>query len=269
MKILYIAEITGKAGVWLIKKKLSELKEEYTPDFVIANANSATASGGLGKQHSAYLRKLGIDCITAGDYIFQKKDLVDDLNKTSYVLRPYNLPMNSPGRGWKFLYSQNKKERLAVVSVLGRIGHHRIMAENPYTYTENLINKLRKDTQFILIDFSALATGEKQALSYMLDGKVSAIIGSGTKVQTADECILENKTAYITDAGRTGSLNSVGGYGIQEKIQEYRTCLPDYARDAWDRLTIQGLSIELDNDGKARHIERIFKEVEYCKDMAS
>ncbi len=269
MKILYIAEITGKAGVWLVKKKLNDLKAEFAPDFVIANANSATASGGLGKQHSCYLRKLGIDCITAGDFIFQKKDLVDDLNKTGYILRPHNLPINSPGRGWKFLYTKDGKDRLAVVSVLGRIGHHRIMAENPYTCTEALISKLKTETNFILVDFSAFATGEKQALAYMLDGKVSAIIGSGTKVQTADEEILENKTAYITDAGRTGSLNSVGGYGIQEKIQEYKTCLPDYARDAWDRLTIQGVNIELDGEGKAKKIERIFKEVEYCKDMAS
>ncbi len=262
MKILYISEITGKAGIWLVKKKLKDLKKEYEPDFVIANANSATASGGLGRQHSGYLKKLGIDCLTAGDFIFQKPDMVEAIDKTGYVLRPYNLTTEAPGRGWRFLYTKDGKERLAVVSILGRMGSHRIMAENPYTYADELVTKLKEETNFIFVDFSAYATGEKQAFSYMLDGKVSAVVGSGSKVQTADDCILENGTAYITDAGRTGSLNSVGGYGIEEKIREYKSCLPDYGREAWDRPCIQGLSITLDNNGKATKIERIFQEVE-------
>lgn len=263
MKILYIAEITGKAGIWLIKKKLKSLKAEYEADFVIANANSATASGGLGRQHSAYLRKLGVDCITAGDLIFQKQDLVSAMDKTGYVVRPYNLPPDSPGRGWKYLYTKDGKDRLAVVSILGRMGNHRVMAENPFTYAEEIVAKLQKETDFILVDFSAFATGEKQAFSFMLDGKVSAVVGSGAKVQTADDCILENGTAYITDAGRTGSLNSVGGYSIEHKIREFKTCLPDYGRDAWDKPCIQGLSIMLNNKGKATEIQRIFQEVEY------
>ncbi len=261
MKILYIAEITGKAGIWLVKKKIKDLKKEYEPDFVIANANSATASGGLGRQHAAYLRKLGIDCLTSGDYIFQKPDMVSALDSTNYVLRPYNLTAEAPGRAWKFLYKKGGKEKLAVVSLLGRMGFHRIMAENPYTYADELVSKLKTETNFILLDFSAYATGEKQAIAYMLDGKVSAVIGSGAKVQTADDSILENGTAYITDAGRTGSLNSVGGYGIEEKIREFKTRLPDYGREAWGRPCIQGLSITLNDEGKATKIERIFQEV--------
>ncbi len=262
MKILYISEITAKAGIWLVKKKLKALKKEYNPDFVIANANSATASGGLGRQHAGYLHKMGIDCITGGDLIFQNPDLVSSIDNISYVLRPYNLTAEAPGRGWKFLYNKNTKEKLAVVSILGRISSHRIMAENPYTYADELVEKLKQDTNFILVDFSAFATGEKQAFAYMLDGKVSAVIGSGAKVQTADNCILENGTAYITDAGRSGSLNSVGGYEIEHKIREYRTCLPDYGREAWDNPCIQGLSLTLDEQGKATDITRIFEEVE-------
>ncbi len=262
MKILYIAEITGKAGIWLVKKKLKDLKKEYQSDFVIANANSATGSGGLGRQHAAYLRKLGVDCITAGDSIFQKQDLVEVLDKTGYVLRPYNLPTESPGKGWRFLYSKQGNEKLAVVSILGRIGLHRIMAENPYTYAEELVKKLKQESKFILVDIASAATGEKQAFSHMLDGQVSAVIGSCAKAQTTDNCILKNGTAYITDAGRTGSLNSVGGYGIEEKIREYKTCLPDYGREAWDKPCIQGLSITLNPEGKATKIERIFQEVD-------
>lgn len=267
MKILYIAEITGKAGIWLVKTKLNNLKQKYTPDFVIANANSATGSGGLGKQHAGYLKKLGIDCITVGDLAFQRKDLVDVLDNTAYVLRPVNLPFTSPGRGYKFVYN-NKKEKLAIISLLGRIGYHKIMAENPYIEAEKLVEKLQRETDFIFIDFSSFATAEKQAFAFMLDGKVSAVIGSGSRVQTADERILQKGTAYITDTGRTGSLNSVGGYSVQEKLQEYISCLPDFGRDSWERPVIQGLFLDIDKHGKAIEIERIFEESSLpCENM--
>lgn len=266
MKIVYIAEITGKAGIWLVKTKLNDLKQKYSPDFVIANGNSATGSGGLGKQHAGYLRKLGIDCITVGDLAFQKKDLVDVLDNTSYVLRPLNLPYISPGRGYKFIYS-NKNEKLAIISLLGRIGHHKIMAENPYIEAEKLVEKLQCETDFIVIDFSSFATAEKQAFALMLDGKVSAVIGSGSRVQTADERILQKGTAYITDTGRTGSFNSVGGYAVQEKLQEYISGLPDFGRDTWEHPVIQGLFLEIGGHGKAVKIERIFEGSLLCENM--
>ncbi|AGT44338.1 TIGR00282 family metallophosphoesterase [Treponema pedis] len=263
MNILYVAEITGKAGVWVVKTMLKTLKEKFKPDFTIANANSATGSSGLGKQHAGYLKKLGIDCITISDSAFQKKDLVDSIENISYVLRPANLPSVSPGRGFKFFYNE-KKEKLAVVSVLGRIGHHKIMSENPYIETEKLIEKLKTETGFIFIDFSSFATAEKQAFGFMLDGKVSAVIGSGSKVQTADEKILQNGTAYITDTGRTGSLNSVGGYAAEDRIREYKTCLPDFGKDTWERPVIQGVYLELDKTGRASKINRIFEECAAC-----
>jgi len=148
MKILYIAEIVGKAGMWLIKTKLKELKREYNPDFIIANANSATASSGLGRQHAGYLKKLGINCITLGDSAFQKKDLVEYLHKMTYVLRPVNLPAESPGMGIKFLFSE-KNEKLAVISALGRVGNHRITAENPYTELDKLVKNIKKKIAII------------------------------------------------------------------------------------------------------------------------
>lgn len=263
MKILYIAEIVGKAGMWLIKTKLKELKREYNPDFIIANANSATASSGLGRQHAGYLKKLGINCITLGDSAFQKKDLVEYLHKMTYVLRPVNLPAESPGTGIKFLFSE-KNEKLAVISALGRVGNHRITAENPYTELDKLVKNIKKNTAAVLIDFSSFATAEKQALCFMLAGAASAIIGSGTRVQTADLDIIADKTAFITDAGRTGSLNSVGGYAAEDKIREYKTCLPDFGKTAWERPTLQGVFLELDKEGGAVRAERIFREAELC-----
>ncbi len=263
MKIVYVAEITGKTGVWVVKTTLKNLKRKFTPDFIIANANSATGSSGLGKQHAGYLKKLGIDCITVSDSAFQKKDLVDTFDTISYVLRPANLPAISPGRGFK-IFRTEKGERIAVVSVIGRIGHHKIMGENPYIETEKIVEKLRVNTDLIFIDFSSLATAEKQAFGFMLDGKVSAVIGSGSKVQTADACILPNGTAYITDAGRTGSLNSVGGYAAESKIMEYKSSLPDFGKETWEMPVIQGIYLETDENGRTLQVERIFEECERC-----
>lgn len=266
MKLLYISEITGKAGIAVVKKILPSLKKKYLPDVIIGNANSATASGGLGRQHAAYLRKLGLECITAGDLIFNKHDLVEVLDKTTYVLRPANLPDYSPGNGWKLLYVNNNPEKkIAVISVLGRVGQRRISADNPFVKLENLISFFKNKTNIIIIDFSSNATAEKQSLAYYLDGKVSAIIGSGTKVQTSDERIFDGGTAYITDAGRTGSFNSVGGYVPEHKIREYLRCLPDFGRDCWDKPVFQGVCAEIGEDGKALRIERIFEEVPLCK----
>lgn len=262
MKILYIAEIVGKAGMWLIKTQLKDLKRQYNPDFVIANANSATGSGGLGRQHAGYLKKLGADCLTLGDSAFQKRDLVDELSTLPYVLRPVNLPEESPGSGMKIFSVRGKK--LAVISALGRVGKHRITAENPYTTLDKLVQSVKKNGAAVFIDFASFATAEKQALCFMLAGKVSAVIGSGTRVQTADLGIVSDKTVYITDAGRTGSLNSVGGYAVEDKIREYKTCLPDFGKNAWARPVIQGIFLELDKHGGALTAERIFKEAELC-----
>ena len=293
MNIFYIAEITGKAGVWAVKKNIAELKHRYQPDFIIANADTATGAGGLGKQHAGYLRKMGIDCITGGDRIFQKKDLVENFPQMPFVLRPCNIPEQSPGKGYRY-FTTRSREKLAIVSLLGRVGHHRLLADNPFTLMQELLPKIERETPFIVIDFSSTATAEKQTMAFFLAGKVSALIGSGTGAATADERLMSaecdasgifavtintdtdesqtatakksierqnRKTAYITDAGRTGSFDSVGGHAPSGKIREYRTGLFEYPQEAWQRVCVQGLDIKLDGAGGARSVERVRIEI--------
>ena len=290
MRIFYVAQITGKAGVWAIKKNIAEIKRRYRPDFIIANADMATGAGGLGKQHAGYLRKMGIDCITGGDCIFQKKDLIENLPQIPFVLRPCNIPDQSPGKGYRFFTVRNG-EKLAVISLLGRVGRHRLLGDNPFTLMQAMLPKIEKETPFIVADFSSTATAEKQTMAFFLAGKISALIGSGTGAATADERLLSaecgisgivssladtdtqteaanngeerqsRKTAYITDAGRTGSFDSVGGHAPSGKIREYRTGLFEYPQETWQRVCVQGLNIELDGAGGARSIERTRIEV--------
>ena len=301
MRIFYIAAVTGKTGVWAVKKNIAEIKRRYRPDFIIANADAATGAGGLGKQHAGYLKKMGIDCITGGDCIFQKKDLVENLPQMPFVLRPCNLSEYSSGAGYRY-FTARSGEKLAVISILGRVGHHRLLADNPFTLMQTLLPKIERETRFIAADFSSTATAEKQTMAFFLAGRLSVLIGSGTGAAAADERLMSaesglsavdsaahtdmqqvspdallnaraeaaevccgqrnggrqnRKTAYITDAGRTGSFDSVGGHAPSGKIREYRTGLFEYPQEIWQRVCVQGLDIELDGEGGALSIKRI------------
>lgn len=255
MKILYIAEITGKAGVYALKKCLPEIKKERKIDFIIACADSATSGNGLGRNHAAYIHKLGVNVLTLGECCFYKKDLTESFGKIPYVLRPDNLNIEAPGFGSRVFKTPN--EKIAVAVLLGQSGFNRIHGNNPFSGLSALLERLRQETPFVIIDFHAMATAEKQTLFAMADGKCSAVIGSHTKVQTADERILPGGTAVITDAGRTGSAESVGGNDRESRIKEYLTGIPDWTRDSWERPELQALVIELASDGKAISIERI------------
>jgi metallophosphoesterase (TIGR00282 family) len=260
VKILYIAEIVGKAGVYACKKALPELKKEKNPDFVIACADGATGGNGLGRNHAAYLRKLGIDVLTTGECCFFKKDLTENLGKLPYVLRPDNLNAEAPGLGSRIYRSGGQSNpgspRIAVAVLLGQSGFARLHGNNPFSLLPPLLERLRQETPYVIVDFHAQATGEKQILFAMAAGSCSAVIGSHNRVQTADERIIKG-TAVITDAGRTGSLDSVGGNDPASRIQEYLSGIPDWTHDAWARPCLQGVFIELDNGGKAVSVERI------------
>jgi hypothetical protein len=255
MKLLYIASIVGKPGLFTVRQLLPFLKEKYKPSLIIANANMASGTGGLEKSHAVSLHKAGIDVIVGGDYIFSKKDLVEALSSMPYILRPLNLSKMSPGVG------VFQKGDVAVISLLGEIGQYKMLVNNPFTLIEETLDKLK--TKIKIIDFLSHATGEKKTLLYMLKGKVSAIIGEGTLVASNDLSIYEGddhiKTAYITDAGRTGSYTSVQGYIPSYKIEEYLTCLPNYPRDCWKDLVLQGVFIEFDINGNAIKFERVFQ----------
>jgi len=255
MKLLYIAEIVGKAGIYALKKCLPDLKKAKKPDFTIACADAATGGNGLGRNHAAYIRKLGVNVLTTGECCFYKKDLTENFEKIPYVLRPYNLNMEAPGTGARSYRCDRGK--VAVVVILGQSGFARLHANNPFSGFPSLMERLRQETPFVIVDFHAQATAEKQTFFAMADGFCSAVIGSHTRVQTADERILRGGTAVITDSGRTGSAESVGGCDIASRINEYVSGIPDWTKDAWEKPALQGVFLELAENGRALSIERV------------
>ena len=260
LKILYIAEIVGKTGIYALKKCLPEIKNTKKPDFIIACADSATGGNGLGRNHAAYIRKLGVQVITTGECCFYKKDLTENFGKIPYVLRPDNLNPEAPGHGSR-IYSiggeASASRKAAVAVLLGQSGFSRLHGNNPFSSLPALLERLRQETPFVIIDFHSQTTAEKQAFFAMADGFCSAVIGSHTRVQTADERVLPGGTAVITDAGRTGSMESVGGNDRDSRIKEYLSGIPDWTKDAWEKPELQGVFMEIAENGKAISIERI------------
>jgi metallophosphoesterase (TIGR00282 family) len=255
MRVLYVAEIVGKAGIYAYKKALPELKKKKNIDFTIVCADGATGGNGLGRNHAAYLHKLGASVLTTGECCFYKKDLTENLGNIPYVLRPDNLNIEAPGIGARVFKAGGVK--VAVAVLLGQSGFSRIHGNSPFSGLSVLLERLRQETPFCVVDFHAQATAEKQTLFAMADGCCSAVIGSHCRVQTADERVLPGGSAVITDAGRTGSLDSVGGTDAASRIQEYLSGIPDWTREAWNRLELEGVLVDLSDEGKALSIERV------------
>ncbi|MDR1857949.1 MAG: YmdB family metallophosphoesterase [Treponema sp.] len=270
MKVLYVAEIVGKAGIYAFKKTLPELKRRYPWDFLIACADGATGGNGLGRNHAAYLHKLGAGVLTTGECCFFKKDLTENMEKIPFVLRPDNLNAEAPGFGSRIYkagggnaafgnaaFGNAASEKIAVAVLLGQSGFGRLHGASPFALLPVLLERLRQETPYVVVDFHAQASAEKKTLFYAADGHCSAIVGSHTRVQPADECVLPGATAVSSDAGRTGSAESVGGCEIAPRIQEYLSGVPDWTKDAWDRPELQGVYIDIGADGRAVSIERI------------
>jgi len=255
IRVLYIGEIVGKAGVFCIKQALKTIKSEKNIDFVIANGEGTTGGFGIGKNHSIYLHKLGIDVITAGEKVYFKKDMVPHIGKASYILRPANYPPANPGRGWRVYQAGDK--RIGVICLLGQSGFTRVHLSNPFTFLPELVSRVREETPLIVVDFHASTTAEKYSMFHHADGLVSAVIGSHTKVLSADEHIKPKGTAVICDSGRTGSFLSVGGLDPSIEIQQFLTQIPERSNEYWKSLELQGVIIDINNDGKAEHIERV------------
>ena len=254
MKILYIAEIIGKAGVYALKKALPEIKRQKEPDFIIACSDGATAGNGLGRNHAAYIHKLGANVLTTGECCFYKKDLTESLGKITYVLRPDNLNVEAPGTGSRIYKCGSQK--IAIAVLLGQNSFSRIHSNSPFSGLSAMLERLGQETPFVIIDFHAQATAEKQTLFAMAKGQCSAVIGSHSRVQTADAQIREG-TAFITDAGRTGSSVSVGGCDAPSRIKEYLSGIPDWTKDSWEKPELQGVLVDMAGNGKALSIERI------------
>jgi 2',3'-cyclic-nucleotide 2'-phosphodiesterase len=255
MRILFIGEIVGKSGVWVVKELLPKICQEQRIDFVVAEAEGATGGFGIGKNHAVYLHKLGIDAITTGECSYYKKDIVEHFNRAPYMIRPANYPPKNPGRGYMIFEKAGRK--VAVICLLGVAAFKRVHLKNPFSLLPRLLETISPQTSTILLDFHAVTTAEKATMFAMADGRLSAVIGTHTKAITADARVLPGGTAVLTDAGRTGSLASVAGLDPEIEIRKLTTLVHEYSREAWAGLELQGAVIEIGEDGKAVSIEII------------
>jgi metallophosphoesterase (TIGR00282 family) len=254
MRVLFIGEIVGKSGVWVVKELLPKIRQEKRIDFVIADGEGATGGFGIGKNHAVYLHKLGIDAITTGECSYYKKDIVEHFNRAPYMIRPANYPPRNPGRGYMIFEKNGRK--IAVMSLLGIAGFKRVHLKNPFSLLPKLLESITPETNTVILDFHAVTTAEKATMFTMADGKVSAVVGTHTKALTADDRVMAGGTGVITDAGRTGSLASVAGLDPEIEIRKLTTLVHEYSKEGWAMLEMQGVVIEIGDDGKALSMER-------------
>lgn len=255
VKLLFIGDIIGKTGRQALSRELHRLVDRYLVDLVVVNGENAAGGFGLTEEIAGDLFKLGVNIITSGNHIWDKKDAMDFIRREPRLLRPANYPEGIPGRG-SGVFKTAGGVKVAVLNLEGRVFMNNL--ECPFRTADREIALLMKETPVILVDFHAEATSEKSSLGWHLDGRASAVIGTHTHVQTADERILPGGTAYITDAGMTGAFDSVIGIRKEEAIARFLTQLPTKFEVAKGNIRLNGVLVEIDEmSGKALRIERI------------
>jgi len=256
VKVLFIGDIVGKSGLKILSRLLKELLDTYDVDLCIANGENAHLGKGLNSAIINELFGMGIHVITSGNHIWDKNKVFPVLETNLYVLRPINYPEGNPGHG-SVIYTIDKQTRVGVVNAQGRTFMYSINC--PFKTVLEEIKRIRKETKIIIVDFHAEATSEKLAFAYYLEGKVSAIIGTHTHVQTADERIMQKGTAYITDVGMTGPYDSVIGINKKVAIRRFIYQIPvKYEVSESDNLSFNGVLVTINREtGKALDIKRL------------
>lgn len=255
MNVLFIGDIVGSPGRVAVKKLLPELKKEYNLDFVIANAENAAGGSGITPKVAEELFEYGIDALTSGDHIWRRREIFEIINQEERILRPANFPSGTPGRGFG-VFRIKAGSKVGIVNVNGRVFMEAL--ESPFRQALLAQEALSKETNIIIVDIHAEATSEKVALGWYLDGKVSAILGTHTHIQTADERILPQGSAYITDVGMTGPCDSVIGRKIEDVLARFLTSIPTRFQVAQENIQLQAVVLDIDEEtGRVRSIVRI------------
>jgi metallophosphoesterase (TIGR00282 family) len=255
MRILFIGDIVGKAGRQAIEGVLEKVVAGYKIEFTVANGENAAGGMGITPSIAIEILDQGVDVLTSGNHIWAKKEIAPFLDEELRILRPANYPPKVPGRGSGIFHSRNG-QRLGVLNLEGRVFMKHL--DCPFRVGEKEVELLRKETNIILVDFHAEATSEKMAMGWFLDGRVSAVLGTHTHVQTSDDRILDEGTAYISDAGMTGPMDSVIGIRKEIALERLLTQIPwkfDVAKEA---IELQGVVIDIDSKtGRSENIQRI------------
>jgi len=255
MRILILGDVVGRPARRAVRELLPGLIQRESIDLAIANAENAAGGMGVDVKSAQELFSSGIHVLTSGNHIWKKKEIFSYLDEHSYLLRPANYPEGVPGRGW-CEWQKNGLTAL-VINVQGRVfmPNH---VDDPFRSVDGILQQHGQHSRVVIVDMHAEATSEKNAMGWYLDGRASAVFGTHTHVQTADERILHNGTAYITDVGMCGPFDSVIGIEREIVINGFLTQLPRKFEVAQDNIVLQGVIVEVDEQsGKARQIQRL------------
>lgn len=255
MNILFIGDIVGEPGRRVLLKRLHRVISHYGIDLVAGNGENAAGGFGITPEVAGELFDLGLSVITLGNHAWDKREALDMIHKDSRILRPANYPEGVPGRG-AIVMETAGGERIAFLQVMGRVFMPTL--DCPFRTAEREVAALKAQAGAILVDMHAETTSEKKAMGYFLDGRVSAVVGTHTHVQTADEQILPNGTAYVTDIGMTGPINSVIGMKPEMAVRRFLTQMPKRLEVASGPAVLSAVMVELDGTtGKAIRIHRV------------
>lgn len=253
MKILALGDVVGSGGCEKIRKSLPSIKRKHNIDFCIANGENSAVGNGILPFSADYLFSSGVDFITGGNHTFRRNEIYSYLDENDRIIRPYNIHPSSPGNGYGIV--DMGRYRIGIINLLGK--SFMSGSENPFDALDNALKKI-DDCQVKIVDFHAEATGEKKALGFYADGRVSAFFGTHTHIQTADAQILPNGTAYITDLGMCGPEYSVLGVEPQIIITALKTGLPQRFKNAETPCSIEGCIFDIDEKtGKALSVQNI------------
>lgn len=256
MRILCLGDVVGSTGQAVFQKHIDSIRQKYKIDAVVVNGENSCNGKGITSRIMEFYKHLGVNVVTSGNHIWQNKEIYSYIDQHKDLLRPANFPAGVPGVGYTIF--QVEQQSIAVVNLQGRV-FMKELVDCPFRTAETILTFLQHKTKNIIVDFHAEATAEKLGLAYFLEGKVTAVVGTHTHVQTADERILPGGTAYITDLGMAGSLNSMIGMVKDPIINHFLYQMPvRFTVDTKTPLVLSGVVISFDpQTGRASAIERI------------
>ena len=261
MRLLFLGDVVGRPGRRALAAFLPRLMARESIQFVIANGENASGGKGIDPRSAEELYESGVDVVTTGNHVWQNRDIIPYMRETDRLLRPLNFARDVPGLGWTVQPARRSDVRVGVLNLIGRV--FMPPAECPFRAGAEAVEELRRHTSVIVVDMHAEATSEKVGMGRFLDGKVSAVFGSHTHVQTADEGILPGGTAYLTDAGMCGPEDSVLGVKTEPVLQRFLTQMPARFDVATGTVIVQGGIVDVDEaTGRASAIRRVRERVE-------
>jgi metallophosphoesterase (TIGR00282 family) len=260
MRLLFFGDIVGRPGRRAVAQVLTRMLRTEDIQFVVANCENASGGKGIDPENAEELFDAGIDVLTSGNHVWQNREIVPYITDNGRLLRPFNFPHGVPGAGSTVRTGRRSPVAVGVVNLIGRV--FMTPVDCPFTAATTALEALRRETRVILVDMHGEATSEKVAMGRFLDGKASAVVGSHTHVQTADETVLNGGTAYLTDAGMCGPEDSILGVRSDQVLRRFLTQMPGRFDVASGPVIVQGAMIDVDEStGRARSIRRIQERV--------